>query len=95
MDYKLAAITVKFFPASNYYGARFKVISQRGIKWFSMDHGRNFNENHDAAVRGYLNWIKEEDKKKYGDDLGWGDIDNYVGGVDYTGDFIYVRKPMQ
>ena len=92
MNNKLAAITSKYITPTNFYGSRVKVISQRGVRVYHVDYNLSFDQMHDLAVDNYLKWIKAEDNEKYGDDFGWGDIDDFIGGVTHTGEYIYVRK---
>lgn len=95
MNYPLAAIIARYLPATNYYGSRVKVISQRGSKTYPIDYELSGHQVYNKAVEQYLNWIKSVDQKEYGSNEGWGGIDDFISGVINTGEYVYVRKPNQ
>ena len=89
----MASITAVYYGATNHLGSRIKVTSQRGSKMYPFDYGLSGHEVFHKAVEQYLDWIKSDDQEKYGSDEGWGEIDDFVAGVDHRGEYVYTRKP--
>lgn len=88
----LAAITAKYISASNCRGSRIKVTSQRGSKTYPYPHELSGSAVFAYAAGLYLEAIKAEDVKEYGDLAeGWGKLSDFSQGVLPSGDHVFVR----
>lgn len=88
----LAAITAKYIGASNCRGSRVKVTSQRGSKTYPYPHELSGSAVFAYAAGLYLEAIKAEDVKEYGDKAeGWGGLSDFSHGVLPSGEHVFVR----
>lgn len=86
------AITAKYIGATNCRGSRIKVISQRGSKTYPYPHELSGSAVFAYAANLYLESIKAEDAKKYGDNAeGWGKLSDFSHGVLPSGEHVFVR----
>lgn len=88
----LSAITAKYISATNHKGCRIKVTSQRGSKTYPYPHELWGSAVFAYAAGLYLESIKAEDVKEYGDLAeGWGELSDFSHGVLTNGDHVFVR----
>lgn len=87
-----AAITAKYIGASNCRGSRIKVTTQRGSKTYPYPHEFSGDAVFAYAANLYLEAIKNEDIKKYGENAeGWGSLSDFSHGVLPSGEHVFVR----
>ena len=88
----LAAITAKYLGATNHKGSRIKVTSQRGSKIYPYPQDLSGSACFAYAAGLYLEAIKAEDVKKYGDKAeGWGGLSDFSHGVLPSDEHVFVR----
>lgn len=88
----LAAVAAKYIGASNCRGSRIKVTSQRGSKTYPYPHELSGSAVFAHAAELYLEAIKAEDVKEYGDKAeGWGGLSDFSHGVLPSGEHVFVR----
>lgn len=88
----LAAVTAKYIGASNRKGSRIKVTSQRGSKTYPYPNEFSGSAVFAYAAGLYLEAIKAEDVKEYGDKAeGWGELSDFSHGVLPSGEHVFVR----
>jgi hypothetical protein len=91
-EFALAAITAKYVGATERKGSRIKVTSRRGSKIYAYPNDLSGNAAFAYAAGLYLESIKAEDRKEYGDRAeGWGDISDFAHGILPTQDHVFVR----
>ena len=90
--FALDAITAKYIGATNYKGSRIKVTSPRKSQTYPYPQDLSGSACFAYAASLYLESIKAEDSKKYGENAeGWGELSDFSHGVLPNGDHVFVR----
>jgi hypothetical protein len=88
-----AAILAKYAGPTNSTGSRIIVSSQRSRKSFAYPYELSGSDCHSWAVERYLEAIKNEDQKSYGEKAtGWGDLSDYSIGQLKSGEYVFVSN---
>lgn len=88
-----AAILSKYVGPTNSRGSRIIVSSQRGRKSFPYPYEKSGADCHSWAVERYLEAIKNEDQKSYGEKAtGWGELSGYSIGQLKSGEYVFVSN---
>ena len=87
----MQAITVKYLPATDTKGSRFKAICSRGSLTMSFDYSLEDYERVAKVANALVEKFQSEDKKNYGSVCGWGGV--YTVGTLHNGDHVFVSTP--
>jgi hypothetical protein len=88
-----AAILSKYAGPTNSRGSRIIVSSQRSRKSFSYPYELSGSNCHSWAVERYLEAIKKDDQKNYGENAtGWGELSDYSIGQLKSGEYAFVSN---